>query len=174
MIAGVCERAAGKCPPPPKTSQVDNHPDSFKMTANLPESTPTAVDPEPPPAPNTELMESFQFSEAEDRLAQLMMDDELSDARLGDLGVDLSLLTSSLPAPTSDSKLTSHEGASKVREDGRKEAWQFGDEVMKNNKPLETTLERKSSKSVVMATKQELTVDLSEKERLEDSLAIAR
>ena len=125
------------------------------------------------------MMESFEASaalqEAEDRLEQLFLEDELSDARMGmtsglDLEMGIGLLTAE---PSSTANSTVALDTSKVSNDTKNEG-----------APPRTRPERLSSRGSQVATvssssavavppKLTSTMDAEEKERLEDSMAIA-
>ena len=127
-------------------------------------------------------METFEADllaqETEDRLTQLMLDEELSDARLG-LGVEPDV-NHALPHVESFTSCVS------MSQPGAMERT-YSQPVLgrSQNLPLELEtakqtlitsqeqLDRRGSKSVVMTTHEELTLDVKEKERLEDSLIIA-
>ena len=180
MIAGVCERAAGKSPPiaPPTTDTTDLKEEEeteevFRDTLSPPFQSSAMADSQPvtqvmiKSQVGEEDMENFEADllaqETEDRLTQLMLDDELSDARLGltvDSGAELALSHTSLSAPFASSVVVPSDKTLL--------------EVAKQNlTPSQEQSEHIGSKSVVMATHEELTLDVKEKERLEDSLTIA-
>ena len=128
------------------------------------------------------VMESFEASaalqEAEDRLEQLFLEDELSDARIGmavgsDSEMGIGLLTAESTTPPSAASRTAAPDTHKPPNDRRSEG-----------APQRARLEQLSrrgsqvatvSSSTAFAVPPELanTMDAKEKERLEDSMAIA-
>ena len=198
VIAGVCEMAAGKAPPiaPPTvvTELEEDASDNFQVTFTAPLSS-TVGDIQPPQMMKSrvgeEEMESFEADllaqETEDRLTQLMLDDELSDARLG-LGVEPGVepgVEQPFPHVASIPSFTSNMAMSQSGPLNR--TYSQPNVHSRNTLLLETAKEtlaasqeqlghadsRTGSKSVVMTTHEELTLDVKEKERLEDSLIIA-
>lgn len=122
-----------------------------------------------------EEMENFEADllaqETEDRLTQLMLDDELSDARLGlamEPGIDQSLSHSaSMPSFTSSVAIDQTPPTDKTLLEVAKQS------LMASQEQLDDRSVQVGSKSIVMTTHEELTLDVKEKERLEDSLIIA-
>ena len=180
MIAGVCEMAAGKAPPiatPTSITEIEEvASDDFPVTF----SAQAVMGAQPPQVMlksdgDGEEMESFEADllaqETEDRLTQLMLDDELSDARLG-LGAEPG---SEQPLPHVES-FTSSVSASQTVSTTEKVSFSqnpSGEMAGKTLRGSQERLNRTGSKSVVLTTHQELTLDIKEKERLEDSLIIA-
>ena len=183
MIAGVCEMAAGKAPPiatPTSITEIEEvASEDFPVTF----SAQAATGVQPPQVMlksdgDGEEMESFEADllaqETEDRLTQLMLDDELSDARLG-LGAEPG---SEQPLPHVESFTSSVSASQTVSTTEKTSSSQnlslsSGERAGKTLRGSQERLERTGSKSVVLTTHQELTLDIKEKERLEDSLIIA-
>ena len=183
MIACVCEMAAGMAPPTatptPITEVEEDASEDFLITF----SAPSATDVQPPQVTlksrgDGEEMETleadFLAQETEDRLTQLMLDDELSDSRLG-LGAELG---SEQPLPHVESFTSSVSANQTVSTSERELSSQNpslppGKMGSKTIHGSQEQLDRRGSKSVVLTTHQELTLDVKEKERLEDSLIIA-
>ena len=178
--------AAGKSPPiaPPTDSKEleEEAPEEFQDTFSPPSQQPSTM------ADNQltsqvmmkrqvgeEEMENFEADllaqETEDRLTQLMLDDELSDARLGlamEPGVEQSLShAASMPSFSSSVGLGQTGPTDKVLLEAAKERLTVSQEQL-DSKGVHV-----GSKSVVLTTHEELTLDVKEKERLEDSLIIA-
>lgn len=194
----MCEKAAGKAPPIAMPTAVAE-PEEDTSGGDVPvtfttNTTTTAVEAEndlqPPQVVlrsrgGEEEMESFEADllaqETEDRLTQLMLDDELSDARLGmgvEPDVDHSLLphvesfTSSVAASQSGAADAANSLSLSVAKHSRNHSLSFETTKESSTAPQEE-LNRRGMKSVVLMTHEELTLDAKEKERLEDSLIIA-
>jgi hypothetical protein len=125
-----------------------------------------------------EEMENFEADllaqETEDRLTQLMLEDELSDARLG-LAMELEPEHRALPHAASMPSFTSSVGLDQVSpmdktllEVAKQGLVASQEQLHDRDRGVQV-----GSKSVVMTTHEELTLDVKEKERLEDSLIIA-
>lgn len=129
-----------------------------------------------------EEMESFEADllaqETEDRLTQLMLDDELSDARLGlgmEPGIDNALShveSFTVSVTTSQAGLTDGTVPLPTMERSQNPSLKLEGSKEPSTSSWEQ-LDHRSSKSVVLTTHEELTLDTKEKERLEDSLIIA-
>ena len=178
--------AAGKTPPivtPTALAELETDAsEEFQVSFS------TTGDDQPPPQMmlksrgGEEEMESFEADllaqETEDRLTQLMLDDELSDARLGmgvEPGAEHSLshvesFTSSVAAgqPGFADGAYSQNVVKQTRNHSL--PFESSKEVQTASQEL---LDQRGSKSVVLTTHEELTLDEKEKERLEDSLIIA-
>lgn len=120
-------------------------------------------------------MEKFEANllaqETEDRLTQLMLDDELSDARLGlamEPGIEQSLSpAASIPSFTSSVAIDQTLPTDRTQLEVAKQSLTASRELLGDRNV------HVGSKSVVVTTHEELTLDVKEKERLEDSLIIA-
>ena len=120
-----------------------------------------------------EEMENFEADllaqETEDRLTQLMLDDELSDARLG-----LTMEPGALPHAASMPSFSSSMVMDQAPSIGDKTLLEVAKQgLAASQEQLHDRGVHVGSKSVVMTTHEELTLDVKEKERLEDSLIIA-
>ena len=127
-----------------------------------------------------EEMENFEADllaqETEDRLTQLMLDDELSDARLGLTMEPGPAEPGTLPHAASMPSFTSSVVMDQAPSIGDKTLLEVAKQGLAASQ--EQLHDRGvhmhvGSKSVVMTTHEELTLDVKEKERLEDSLIIA-
>ena len=182
MIAGVCEMAAGKSPPiaPPTDITEETAPaeNEFEDTFSPPPQQPIMTNSELTARDMTQVgeeeMENFEADllaqETEDRLTQLMLDDELSDARLG-LAMELEPGTLSSHAVSMPSFASSLAADQPSHTDKMLEVAKQSLTASQEN--LDNRGVHVGSKSVVMTTHEELTLDVKEKERLEDSLVIA-
>ena len=183
VIASVCEAAAGKVgqvqqeassmesvlsPEPLKKRASLDHGFSPPNHSLLPSDDSTMRDTDLDTA-----MESFEASaavqEAEDRLEQLLLEDELSDARMGTLldpGMGSGLSPGIGTGLVSESSSKGVPGESQHKEMG---------EPPSSRSKLEQLGRRGSRTTSTQAERLELTttMDSKEKERLEDSMAIA-
>ena len=187
MIAGVCEMAAGMAPPTATPTTItefeEDTSEDFLTTFSAPTETekdtqqPSQVTLKPHgEGEGMEMLEAdFLAQETEDRLTQLMLDDELSDARLLGLGAEPG---SEQPLPHVESFTSSVSASQTVSTKERTVPTQnsilhSGEVGNKTTRGSQEQLDHRGSKSVVLTTHQELTLDVREKERLEDSLIIA-
>ena len=172
--------AAGKSPPiaPPTDITEEAAEDEFQDTFSPPPQQSMMTINELMPQVmmksqvGAEEMENFEADllaqETEDRLTQLMLDDELSDARLG-LAMEPGALShdASMPSFTSSLAIEQPPPTDKTLLEVAKQ------NLTVSQERLDDRGVHVGSKSVVMTTHEELTLDVKEKERLEDSLIIA-
>ena len=128
------------------------------------------------------VMESFEASaalqEAEDRLEQLFLEDELSDARIGmagssDFEMGIGLLTAEPTSPFSAANRTTTLGAHKPPNDRRNEGAPPRARLEQLGRRGSQVATVSSSSAFAVPPELANTLDAKEKERLEDSMAIA-
>ena len=190
VIAGVCEMAAGKSlpiAPPTDTTEAAVAENEFQDTFSPSPQQPTTMTSNELSPHNSsvmlmmksqvgeEEMENFEADllaqETEDRLTQLMLDDELSDARLGlTMEPEPGALSHAASMPSFSSSVVMDQAPS-IGDKTLLEVTKQG--LAASQEQLHDRGVHVGSKSVVMTTHQELTLDVKEKERLEDRLIIA-